>query len=83
MRRMPNLNCELASPAGLRGGAGGLAYNKTLHRHGMLGELDPLDPKPCSACDLQAHGIEQSPKVGHYDPPRRAGVRRQPIGERH
>jgi hypothetical protein len=80
---MPNLNCELADPAGLRGGAGGLAYDKALHWHGMFGELDAPDPKPHPACDLQAHGIEQSPDVGHYDPARRAWMRRQPISECH
>src|SRR5215467_451585 len=83
LRRMPNLNCELAGPAGLRGGAGRLANNKALYRHGMLGELNPVDPKPHPACDLQAHGIEQSPDVGHDDPPRRAWMRRQPICEGH
>ena len=52
-RRMPNLNRQFAGPAGLSGGAGRLANNETLHRHGMLGELDPLDPKP-PACRRSA-----------------------------
>src|SRR6516165_6712661 len=83
MRRRLNLNCELAGPAGLRGRAGGLAHNETLYRHGMLGKLDLVDPKPYLADDLQAYGIEQPPDVGHYNVPRRAGMRAQPIGNRH
>src|SRR6516165_9754745 len=78
MRRRLNLNCELAGPAGLRGRAGGLAHNETLYRHGMLGKLDLVDPKPYLADDLQAYGIEQPPDVGHYNVPRRAGMRGQP-----
>src|SRR6516165_1362075 len=83
MRRMPNLNCELAGPAGLGRRAGGLASNKTRYRHGMLGELDLVDPKPHLADDLQAYGIEQPPDLGHYDAPRRAGMRGQPIRNGH
>ena len=83
MRRMPNLNCELAGPTGLRSRAGRLANNETLDRHGMLGELDLVDPKPHLADDLQAYGIEQPPDVGHYNVPRRAGMRGKPIRNGH
>jgi len=80
---MPDLNRQLAGPAGLRGGAGRLANNETLNRPGMFGELDPPDPKPQPAHDLQTRDIEQSPNVGHYDPRRLAWMRCQPIHECH
>jgi Domain of unknown function (DUF1707) len=82
-RRMPHLDGQRAAPVRRGRRERGLADHQAVHRHGALGQADRGDLQPQPPGHLQAHGVEQPQDVGHGDPAPRAGVRRQPVADRH
>ena len=61
---------------------GGLADDKAVDRHGVLGEPDRGEAKAQLAREPKAHAEEKPPDVWHRDPSWRARMRRHPVSQR-